>query len=60
MAIALIGTGLLTLGLVRGHGGVRNPKAAKLIAITGCSTASFSVVDGLDARVARTAVEFYG
>ena len=60
LAIVLIGTGLLSLGLVRGHGGARNPKAAMLAAITGCFIAGYSLVDGLGARVAGTAVGFYG
>lgn len=59
-AIVLIGTGLLSLGLVRGHGGARNPKAALLAAITGCFIAGYSLVDGLGAREAGTAVGFYG
>lgn len=60
VAIALIGTGLLLLGLVRGHSGARNPKAAMLAAITGCFIAGYSLVDGLGARVAGTAIGFYG
>ena len=60
VAIALIGTGLLLLSLVRGHGGARNPKAAMLAAITGCFIAGYSLVDGLGARVAGTAIGFYG
>ncbi len=60
LAIILIGTGLLSLGLVRGHSGARNPKAALLAAITGCFIAGYSLVDGLGARVAGTAVGFYG
>lgn len=58
-AIVLIGTGLLSLGLVRGHGGARNPKAAMLAAVTGCFIAGYSLVDGLGARVAGTGVGFY-
>lgn len=58
-AIALIGAGLLSLGLVRGHGGARNPKAAMLAAVTGCFIAGYSLVDGLGARVGGTAVGFY-
>lgn len=58
-AIALIGTGLLSLGLVRGASGQRNPKAAMLAAMTGCFIAAYSLVDGLGARVAGTAVGFY-
>ncbi|MCF2906233.1 DMT family transporter [Octadecabacter sp. CECT 8868] len=60
MAIVLIGTGLLSLGLVRSTAGARNPKAALLAAITGCFIAGYSLIDGLGARVAGTAVGFYG
>lgn len=60
MAIVLIGTGLLSLGLVRGAGGTRNPKAAVLAAATGCFIAGYSLVDGLGARVSGTAIGFYG
>lgn len=60
LAIVLIGTGLLSLGLVRGHSGARNPKAAGLAAITGCFIAGYSLVDGLGARVSGTAIGFYG
>lgn len=58
-AIGLIAAGLLSLGLVRGHSGSRNPKAAILAAVTGCFIAAYSLVDGLGARVAGTAVGFY-
>lgn len=58
-AIVLIGTGLLSLGLVRGQSGARNPKAAMLAAVTGCFIAGYSLVDGLGARVAGTGVGFY-
>ncbi len=58
-AIALIAAGLLSLGLVRSQSGSRNPKAAILAAATGCFIAGYSLVDGLGARVAGTAVGFY-
>jgi len=58
-AIGLIATGLLSLGLVRGQNGTRNPKAAMLAGVTGCFIACYSLVDGLGARVAGTAVGFY-
>lgn len=58
-AIVLIGTGLLSLGLVRSHIGARNPKAAMLAAATGCFIAGYTLVDGLGARVAETGVGFY-
>jgi len=59
VAIGLIATGLLSLGLVRGQNGTRNPKAAVLAGVTGCFIACYSLVDGLGARVAGTAVGFY-
>lgn len=58
-AIGLIAAGLLSLGLVRGQSGSRNPKAVTLAVITGCFIAGYSLVDGLGARVAGTAVGFY-
>ncbi len=58
-AIGLIAAGLLSLGLVRGQSGARNPKAAILAAVTGCFIAAYSLVDGLGARVAGSAVGFY-
>lgn len=59
-AILLIGAGLISLGLAKGNNGTRNPKAAILSAITGCFIAGYSLVDGLGARAAGTAVGFYG
>ncbi len=60
LAIVLIGTGLLSLGMVRSQSGARNPQAALLAAMTGCFIAGYSLIDGLGARVAGTAVGFYG
>ena len=60
IAILLIGTGLLSLGLVRGTNDSRNPKAVMLAAITGCFIAGYSLLDGLGARIAGTAIGFYG
>ena len=58
-AVLLIGTGILSLGLVRGQNGGRNPKAAMLAVTTGCFIAGYSLVDGMGARVAQTGVGFY-
>lgn len=58
-AVLLIGLGILSLGLVRTHGGGRNLKAAMLAVTTGCFIAGYSLVDGMGARVAQTAVGFY-
>ena len=58
-AIGMIAAGLLSLGLVRGQSGSRNPKAVSLAVATGCFIAAYSMVDGLGARTAGTAVGFY-
>ncbi|TKB23495.1 hypothetical protein FCL47_22330 [Desulfopila sp. IMCC35006] len=58
--IAIIGTGIMSLSLVRRSDGFRNYKAAFLAIITGGFIAAYSLVDGLGARVATTALGFYG
>lgn len=57
--VAAIVCGLFSLALVRGADGLRNPKAAWLAVITGCFIASYSLADGIGARVAGTAVGYY-
>ncbi|MEM7776853.1 MAG: DMT family transporter [Pseudomonadota bacterium] len=59
-AIGIIAMGIVSLGLVRGQDGLRNPKATQLALGTGCFIAAYSLVDGLGARVAGTALGFYG
>ncbi len=44
IAVLLIGIGILSLGLVRSHGGGRNHKAAALAVVTGCFIAAYSLV----------------
>lgn len=63
-ALQLAGVGVIVLGLfslvfLRGSDGARNPKAAGLAVITGCFIASYSLADGMGARLAGTAVGFY-
>jgi len=60
LAVALIGLGIVSLGLVRQRDGLRNGRAAALAFMTGCTIASYSLVDGMGARVAGTALGFYG
>lgn len=60
LAILTIGVGILSLSLVRQNDGTQNFKAAKLAFITGCFIASYSLVDGIGARLAGTALGFYG
>lgn len=59
-AIAIIGSGIMSLSLVRRSDGFRNYKAAILAIVTGGFIAAYSLVDGLGARIATTALGFYG
>lgn len=59
IAICLIAAGIISIALVRGTDGLRNGNAAGLALVTGCFIASYSLVDGLGARVAGTALGFY-
>lgn len=59
LAIVLIASGIIALGLVRRADGLRNPRAAALALGTGCFIAGYSLVDGIGARVAGTGPGFY-
>jgi drug/metabolite transporter (DMT)-like permease len=59
-AVATIGIGIMSLTLVRRSDGIRNGRAALLAIITGGFIASYSLVDGLGAREAGTALGYYG
>ena len=59
-AIVLIGLGIISLALVRRVDGGANRNAAGFALATGCFIASYSLVDGLGARQAGTALGFYG
>ncbi|NKB49981.1 MAG: EamA family transporter [Alphaproteobacteria bacterium] len=59
LAIFLIAVGIMSLSLVRQHDGLRNTRAAVLAFMTGCLIAGYSLVDGLGAREAGTALGFY-
>jgi drug/metabolite transporter (DMT)-like permease len=59
VAVALIAAGIISLALVRRADGQRNGKAALLALGTGCFIASYSIVDGLGARLAGTSLGFY-
>ena len=58
-AVITIGTGIMSLTLVRRSDGLRNYRAASLAIITGGFIASYSLVDGLGARIAGTALGYY-
>ncbi|EFL90613.1 DMT family transporter [Ahrensia sp. R2A130] len=56
--IALIVFGIFTLGLVKGRDGLRNPTAVGAALITGVFIASYSLLDGLGARVSGHAIGY--
>lgn len=60
LAVIIIGAGILSLSLVRRADGLRDGKAALLALVTGCFIASYSLVDGMGARLAGTSLGFYG
>lgn len=60
VAVGLIGTGIVSLSLVRQQNGLRNHRAAALALLTGCFIAGYSLNDGYGARAAGTALGFYG
>lgn len=57
--VVLIALGIGSISLVRRADGVFQGKAALLALTTGAFIASYSIVDGLGARVAGTALGFY-
>lgn len=59
-AVAFIGLGIMSLVFVRSGAGMQNTRAAVTALVTGCFIAGYSLVDGLGAREAGTAVGFYG
>jgi drug/metabolite transporter (DMT)-like permease len=59
-AVAAIAAGIMSLALARRSDGLRNGQAARLAVITGGFIAGYSLVDGLGARAAGTALGYYG
>lgn len=59
-AIVVIGTGITSLTLVRRGDGLRNGRAVFFSLMTGGCIAAYSLVDGIGAREAGTALGFYG
>jgi len=59
-AIVTIGTGIMSLTVVRRSDGLRNARAASLAIATGGFIAAYSLVDGTGAREAGSAMGFYG
>lgn len=60
LAIGVTGAGIVSLALVRRADGQRNGRAATLALVTSCFIAGYSLVDGLGARAAGTALGYYG
>ncbi len=60
IGIIAISTGIASLALVRKNDGKTSGKATILALITGCFIAAYSLVDGTGARIAGTALGFYG
>jgi len=58
--VLTIGAGIMSLVLVRQGDGLRNMRAAGLAFVTGCFIAAYSLVDGYGARLAGTALGFFG
>ncbi|MCB1390558.1 MAG: EamA family transporter [Rhodobacteraceae bacterium] len=60
LAIAMISIGIASVSLVRRGDGMVQGKAAILALITGCFIAAYSVTDGQGARLAGTALGYFG
>ena len=60
LAIATIAAGILSMSLVRRKDGLRNLHAARLALVTGGFIASYSLVDGLGARLGARRLDFMG
>ncbi|MEM7300333.1 MAG: DMT family transporter [Pseudomonadota bacterium] len=59
LAVFIIGAGIISLSLVRRADGQVNKRAAMFALVTGSFIASYSLVDGLGARIAGTSLGFY-
>ncbi len=57
-AIGLIVAGIFCLALLKQSDGLRNPKAVGAALLTGCFIAGYSLLDGLGARAAGTALGY--
>jgi drug/metabolite transporter (DMT)-like permease len=60
LAILIIAAGITSLSLVRRKDGLQNSRAVFYSLITGGFIAAYSMVDGIGARAAGTALGFYG
>lgn len=60
MAVLTIAVGILSLGLVRQNDGQRNINASVVAFLTGCFIASYSLVDGIGARLSGSVLGYFG
>lgn len=60
LAVAVIGAGIISLALLPGNGGLRDGSAAGLALVTGLFIASYSLVDGIGARLSGSSFAFFG
>lgn len=60
LAVTMIGGAVLSMSLVRQADGLQNFAAARLAFATGCFIAGYSLVDGIGARLAGSALGYYG
>jgi drug/metabolite transporter (DMT)-like permease len=60
IAVLTIGVGIISMSIVRRQDGLRNIKAVQFACLTGCFIAAYSLVDGMGARLAGTALGYYG
>jgi drug/metabolite transporter (DMT)-like permease len=60
LAVTTIGIGIMSFATVRGTDGIRNGQVVVLAIVTGTFIAGYSLVDGIGARVAGSALGFYG
>ncbi len=59
LAVLVIACGIMSLSFVRRADGLFNRNAAMLAFVTGCFIASYSINDGLGARIAGSSLSFY-
>ena len=59
LAIVVIAVGIASVSLARRADGLFQGKAALMALITGCFIASYSIVDGVGARLSGTSLGFY-
>ena len=60
LGVVTIGAGIMSMSLVRQRDGLRNRHAALLALATGGFIAAYSLVDGTGARLAGTALGYFG